>query len=93
MARPCKNRCIHRAPHFTYFKPSGIPMTELKEVTLALDELEAIRLSDAEGLTATTAAQQMAISRHTFGRILKRGRQTIALALLNGFAIQIEKEK
>jgi predicted DNA-binding protein (UPF0251 family) len=54
-----------------YFKPRGIPMHYLQEVCLEADECEAIRLRDLEGMYQEGAAQQMGISRQTFGRILE----------------------
>ncbi|MFR0875337.1 MAG: hypothetical protein ACLSHC_12605 [Bilophila wadsworthia] len=33
-----------RKPHVTYFKPRGIPMTELTETLLTVEGLEALRL-------------------------------------------------
>lgn len=66
-------------------------MHQLVEVTLALEEAEALRLTDREGLNTTDAAQRMGISRHTFGRILRKARQTLSTALIEGYAIRIEK--
>jgi len=74
----------------TYFKPAGIRMAELEEVRLLVEEAEAIRLKDLEGLEQEECAQKMNISRSTFSRILDSGRQKIADALLNGKAIRIE---
>ena len=74
----------------TYFKPAGIPLRLLSEVTLAVEEMEAIRLKDAEGLEQEECAQKMSVSRPTFHRVLKAARQKIADAFLNGKAIRIE---
>ena len=78
------------APNVTYFKPRGIPLRELEEVTLSVDELEALRLADREGLTAIDAAQHMRVSRHTFGRTLAAARRKVATALSMGQALRIE---
>ena len=43
MPRPKKYRCIRCKPDATYFKPRGIPLVELEEVPISMDELEAIR--------------------------------------------------
>ena len=51
MARPRNCRYVERKPHVTYFKPRGIPMTELTETLLTVEGLEALRLADLEGLT------------------------------------------
>lgn len=65
-------------------------MNLLETVELAQDELEAIRLTDLEGLYQEQAAEQMGVSRQTLGNILKRAHQKIAGALLEGKTIQLE---
>ena len=90
MPRPKQCRYVSGAPRVTYFKPCGIPMRELEETTLTVEGLEALRLADAEGRTATEAAAGMGISRHTFGRVLAEARRTVARALLHGMALRIE---
>ncbi len=59
-------------------------------VILNVDELEALRLCDLEGLDQDTAAQRMAISRGTLQRILYAARKSIAEALACGKGIHIE---
>ena len=83
-------RKVSFIPPITYFKPAGIPMATLGEVKLLVEEAEAIRLKDLEGLEQEECAQKMNISRTTFSRILDSARQKIADALLNGKAIRIE---
>lgn len=61
-----------------------------------MDEVEALRLADYEGLYHEDAAQRMKISRATFGRIIDQARHKVAEALLKGKALRIEtniKEK
>ena len=77
-------------PRVTYFKPAGIPLANLQEVRLSIEEAEAIRLKDIEGLEQDACAQKMSVSRSTFARILLLARQKMADALLNGKAIRIE---
>ena len=36
-------------PPVTYYKPAGIPLRELDEVKLTVEEFEALRLKDLEG--------------------------------------------
>jgi len=62
----------------------------LEEVVVALDELEAIRLADLEGLYHEAAAEKMGLSRQTFGRIIEAARRKIADCLVNGKALKIE---
>jgi predicted DNA-binding protein (UPF0251 family) len=90
MSRPKKCRCINCIPDALYFKPRGIPLVDLEEVSLNLDELEALRLADYEGLYHEEAAKQMNISRATFGRILDGARHKTAGAILHGNALKIE---
>jgi len=90
MSRPQKDRCINCKPGATYFKPRGIPLVDLVEVALHLDELEALRLADYEGLYHEDAARRMHISRATFGRILDGARRKVVGAILNGQALEIE---
>lgn len=93
MTRPTKCRCVTCRPGATYFKPRGIPLVELTEVFLKLDELEALRLADYEGLYHEEAATRMNVSRATFGRILGSARQKTAGAILNGSALRIENQE
>ena len=83
-------RKVSFIPPVNYFKPAGIPMSTLGQVNLLVEEAEAIRLKDLEGLEQQECAQKMNISRTTFSRILDSARQKIADALLNGKAIRIE---
>jgi len=83
-------RKVSSIPPITYFKPAGISMAALSEVKLLVEEAEAIRLKDLEGLEQEECAQKMNVSRTTFSRILDSARQKIADALLNGKAIRIE---
>jgi uncharacterized protein len=77
-------------PEVTYFKPAGIPMRELREVVLSVEEAEAIRLKDLENLEQEQGAEKMNVSRPTFQRVLASARNKIADALLNGKSIRIE---
>ena len=90
MARPIKQRCINCVPVASYFKPAGIPLRELDEIVLAMDELEAMRLTDLEGLYQADAAERMGVSRQTIGNILNGVHRKIADALLNGKALRIQ---
>ena len=89
MARPLKPRCLGCAPAADYFKPLGIPLRELEEVALALDELEAVRGVDLEGLQQAEVAARMGVSRQTVGNLLARAHRKIADALLNGKALRV----
>lgn len=90
MPRPHCRRTIQGHPQATAFKPTGIPMRELEEVTVTLDEFEAVRLADLDGLYQEEAAAQMGVSRPTFSRIVESAHKKIADALVHGKAIRIE---
>jgi len=90
MVRPRRCRFIEQQPSFTYFKPRGIPLVDLEEVVLLIDEFEAIRLKDLLGLEQEAAAQKMGISQPTLFRLLNSGHGKIADAIVNGKAIKIE---
>ena len=90
MVRPEKSRLVTIDPQINYFKPRGVPMVDLDQVQLTLDELEALRLADFLGLSHEVAGQQMGVSRATFGRIIQRARQVIADAIINGKAVRVE---
>lgn len=90
MVRPFKCRMISVVPGVTYFKPAGIPLRQLEEVQLTVDELEAIRLKDFENLEQAEGGRKMKVSRPTFQRVLSSARKKIADALLNGKALRIE---
>jgi predicted DNA-binding protein (UPF0251 family) len=83
-------RKVSSVPPVTYFKPAGIPLAALGDINLLVEEAEALRLKDLEGLEQEECAQKMNVSRTTFSRILDSARQKVADALLNGKAIRIE---
>ena len=90
MARPRCPRHVHDLPPCVYFKPQGVPMSELDEILLSVDEFEALRLADQRGLYQEQAARKMKVSRATFGRIIGSARQKVADALVTGQALRIE---
>ena len=90
MPRPKHCRRVMLMPNCRLFKPAGVPAASLGEVTLAVDEFEALRLADYEGLYQQGAAQRMGVSRQTFGRIVEAGRKKVAKALVKGLALRIE---
>jgi uncharacterized protein len=89
VTRPPIERAVGGVPRVTLFKPAGVPGRDLEQLPLAVDELEAIRLVDLEGLSHEQAASAMGVSRQTVGRVLERGRAKVAEALVGGKAILI----
>ena len=90
MPRPVKYRCVESLPEITLFRPIGIPAKSLQEVILSIEEAEAIRLKDLEGLDQEQGAHRMHVSRATFQRILDSARRKMAEALIQGKAIRME---
>ena len=90
MGRQPMRRRVDSIPRVTYFKPAGVPLSGLEEVRLSVEEAEALRLKDIEGLEQDGCAKKMKVSRSTFARILLAARRKMADALLNGKAIRIE---
>ncbi len=90
MGRPHKECIIRQLPPVTGYKPTGIFLEELDEVEVSFEEMEALRLVDAEQLDMSEAAENMAVSRPTFFRIVNSARQKVATALWQGRALRIE---
>lgn len=88
MPRPKRPRCIMSRPFIKEFRPEGVE--KRGEVTLTLEEFEAIRHIDFEGLDQTQAAEIMNVSRQTFGRILRAGRFNLSNALVNAYRLKVE---
>ena len=86
MPRQKKCRKVSFVPDNDYFYPV---QDNKEEVVMIVEELEAIRLSDLEGLEQGAAAEKMNVSRGTFQRIIKSARVKVADALVNGKGIKI----
>ncbi len=93
MSRPRKIRRVCCNPSSYYFKPRGIPVYELEEIIIEHDELESLRLADLLAYSHEEAAEEMKISRATFGRILEKARRKVIDAILNGKAIKISEKE
>jgi len=88
--RPKKIRYIKCEPGEKCFRPQCKSLNELEGVILTIDEYEAVRLSDLEGLTQEDTAKKMKVHRSTISRILTSAHRKIADALVNVKAIRIE---
>ena len=89
MPRPRKRRKLAHHPRAAVFKPAGVPLNDLRTVDLQPDELEALRLADLNGLTQEQGAKEMGISQSTFQRTLASARRQVALALVEGAALNL----
>ncbi len=90
MPRPFCRRRIGWLPSRRYFYPEGRNPHAKEQISLTLDEFEAIRLGDYFGLYQEEAAARMNISRATFGRILDSAHRKIAEFLIKGQRLSIE---
>jgi len=86
---PKKERRCRELGQFRRFKPAGIRAQGLPKQLVYLDEFEAIRLCDLEGMSQIEAGGAMGISRGTVQRLLTSGRAKIAGALLRGEVLVI----
>ena len=64
-------------------------MAELGHELLQLDEFEAMRLCDLDGLEQGEAGEKMGVSRGTIQRLLDTGRKKLIQALVERKSIQI----
>jgi len=92
MARPKKCRRICGRPAHSCFKPNGVPMKELEQIELLPEEFEALRLADQLDLSQQEGADQMGVSRQTFGNIVKQARYKVATCLVDGKALVLEQK-
>ncbi len=90
MARPLKPRWIGFDPPGVCFVPQTAAVPGVDLMVLTLDELEALRLADLEGLGQEEAARRMNVSRPTFGRIVEQARKKVAAALVHERGISIQ---
>lgn len=90
MARPQNQRVVHQPPLFAEFKPAGVPVKDLENVLLTLDELEAFRLADHLNMSHVEAANEMEISRSVFTRLIAMARSKIAQLIIEGKLLTIE---
>ncbi len=88
--RPKKTRLVRCSPEERIFIPKCKTSLDNSQVHLTLDEFEALRLCDCEGLEQTKAAENMQISRPTFSRILSSARKKVSDGLVNLKEIRIE---
>ncbi len=90
MPRPRKRRRVWHEPKPAIFKPVGVPLDQLKSITLLHEELEALRLVDLEGCYQEEAAERMNVSRSTLQRIVDEARYKVVQTLTEGAALHIE---
>ena len=87
MPRVSKCRRVCAEPFCRQFSPDHC---EGPPVQMTVEELEAVRLCDLEGLDQEDAAERMNISRGTLQRVLYSARKRMAEALVLGRRLIIE---
>ena len=88
MARPTKCRRICHMPLVQEFTPTGQPEDE--PIILNLDEYEAIRLMDREGMSQQECSKRMGVARTTVQKIYEVARRKVADALVEGRPLKIQ---
>lgn len=90
MPRPRKNRRICGGlPQFSNFAPRGRHGRD-NPILMSIDEYEAIRLIDHEGLLQGEAAERMNVARTTAQAIYNKARFKLATCLVEGRELIIE---
>ncbi|MCD7741210.1 MAG: DUF134 domain-containing protein [Ruminococcus sp.] len=89
MPRPTKCRSICRFPQTLEFVPV-MGESAKASVIMTVDEYEAIRLIDKEGLSQMQCAQRMQVARTTVQKIYDSARKKLADALVDGCPLKIE---
>jgi len=82
MPRPVRCRRVERLPVYRSFSPDDINTDE--SVLMTVDEYEALRLLDVEGLTQEACASRMNIARTTVTAIYDSARKKVADVLVHG---------
>ena len=90
MPRPLKIRRICSLPQNKTFAPKGTTGEATKIITMTLDEYEAIRLIDLEGMSQEGCAESMDVARTTAQAIYNSARVKLAECLINGHELRIE---
>lgn len=90
MPRPRKWRKVCCLPGADLFGPLNGIDEPMDEIIMSVDEYEAIRLIDLEGLNQEECAERMQVARGTVQSIYKEARSKIAQALVIGYRLRIE---
>ena len=89
-ARPKINKLVNSMPLYVLYKPSGVSKDSMETKSLAVEEMEALKLKDVEDLDQSEAAKEMGVSRSTFQRLVKSARKKLISAIFEGKAIKFE---
>ena len=84
-----RRRTIQRQFPDRYYKPRGIPLSQLQETSITDEELEALRLRYMENLDQREAAEKMGLSQSQYQRDLTSALEKLTTALVHGDAIRL----
>ncbi|HKL24660.1 MAG TPA: DUF134 domain-containing protein [Desulfuromonadales bacterium] len=87
--KPRRCHCSGQTAEVVY-KPVSVPMSELSQVVLFHDEVEALLFCDEQGLTQEEAGEKMGISRGTVQRLVTSGRRKLIKTITTGQALVVE---
>lgn len=91
MSRPRKYRRVCREPEVTSFSPTkGFVPNNNNIIQLSVDEYEAIRLIDYEGMNQEECANHMEVARTTAQKVYNEARKKIAMMLIDGTGLNIQ---
>jgi len=88
MPRPRKHKKICEMPKVEAFSPTGAEMQD-DIVTMSVEEYEAVRLIDYDGLTQEECAEVMDVARSTIQRIYMDARKKLADCIVDGKKLSI----
>ena len=89
-ARPVIKKIVKTIPLYVYYISQGVSFDRLDEVSLTIEELEALNLKDRQGFNQSNAAKKMGISRGTFQGLLRSARKKMITAIIEGKALKFE---
>ncbi|MDD3929006.1 MAG: DUF134 domain-containing protein [Sphaerochaeta sp.] len=90
MPRPRKWRHVCSLPQTSRFGPLGVGAGEMEPILMSVDEYEAFRLIDYEGMTQQECSTQMGVARSTVQGIYDSARKKLAHSLVEGKPLLIE---
>jgi uncharacterized protein len=90
LPRPRKRRNVCCLPQINEFRPIRADGSPHEAVVITVDEYEAVRLIDNEGLSQEECSDYMNVARTTAQQIYANARKKIAHALVEGLPIRIE---
>lgn len=92
MRQRCRRK-LGRGFNEIYFKPRGVPLRELNEVTITDEELETLRLRYIEKMDQNESAHRMGISQSQYQRDVTLVLEKITKALVGGYAINVARTR